>query len=56
MRHKRYYIVPQRYPCYDGTRPLSFAIYQGRTFLAYSWSLSGAWIALQVIRRTCGLR
>jgi hypothetical protein len=56
MRRKRFYIVTQRYPTHDGSRPLSFAIYQGRTFLAYSWSLSGAWIALQVIRRTCGLR
>jgi hypothetical protein len=49
---QRLYIIPQRYPCHDGSRPLSFAIYRGSTFLAYSWSLSGAWVALQVIRRT----
>lgn len=54
MRRKRYYIIPQRYPCYDGSTPLSFAIYCGKTFLAYSWSLAGAWVALQVIKR--GLR
>lgn len=52
MNH-RLYIVAQRYPCYDGSRPLSFAIYRGRGFLAYSWSLSGAWIALQYIRQSC---
>lgn len=56
MRRQRLYIVTQRYPCHDGSKPLSFAIYRGRTFLAYSWSLTGAWVALQVIRRTCGLR
>ncbi len=50
MRVKRYYIIPQRFPCSDGSRPLSFAIYYGRTFLAYSWSLAGAWIALQIIK------
>jgi hypothetical protein len=49
---QRLYIIPQRYPTHDGQRPLSFAIYRGRTFLAYSWSLSGAWIALQVIRQS----
>lgn len=51
MRRKRYYIVPQYYPTCTGERPLSFAIYYGRTFLAYSWSLAGAWIALQIIKR-----
>jgi hypothetical protein len=51
---QRLYIKPQRYPTHDGKRPLSFAVYRGRTFLAYSWSLAGAWIALQVIKRTCG--
>ena len=50
MRAKRYYIIPQYYPDYRGVRRLSFAIYCGRTFLAYSWSLAGAWIALQVIK------
>lgn len=50
----RLYIKPQRYRTHTGERPLSFAIYCGRTLLAYSWSLSGAWVALQVIRRTCG--
>lgn len=56
MKTQRIYILAQRYPTHDGRRPMSFAIYQGRTFLAYSWSLSGAWVALQVIRRTIGLR
>lgn len=51
MRRNRYYIIPQYFPCYDGSRPLSFAIYRGREFLAYSWSLVGAWIALQIIKR-----
>lgn len=50
----KFYITPQRYPTHTGERPLSFAIYFGRTFLAYSWSLSGAWVALQVIRETYG--
>lgn len=48
---QRLYIVTQRYPCYDGSRPLSFAVYSGRTFLCYSWTLSGAWIALQLIKK-----
>lgn len=47
----RLYIRPQRYPCYDGTRPLSFSVYMGRTFLCYSWSLAGAWVALGYLRR-----
>lgn len=51
MRRKRYYILAQRYPAHDGSRPLSFAIYRGREFLAYSWSLAGAWVALQWIKR-----
>lgn len=50
LKRPRFYIVPQRYPCFDGSMPLSFAIYRGRTFLAYSWSLSGAWVAMQVIK------
>lgn len=49
MRHK-FHIKPQRYPCHDGSRPLSWAIYSGRVFLAYNWSLSGAWRALWLIR------
>jgi hypothetical protein len=52
MRRKRLYIIPQRYKTHDGKRPLSFAIYQGRTFLAYSWSLAGAWVTLQFIRKS----
>lgn len=47
----RLYIKAQRYPYYDGSRPLSFAIYHGRTFLAYSWSLAGVWVALEYLRR-----
>lgn len=50
MRRKRYYILPQYYPDHRGVKSLSFAIYVGRTFLAYSWSLAGAWIALQIIK------
>lgn len=49
MKH-RLYIIPQRYPCHDGSTPLSFAIYYGRTFLAYSWSLTGAYVALCYLR------
>ena len=49
---QRLYIITQRYPCHDGSRPLSFAIYQGRTFLAYSFSLARAWQALCLIRKT----
>jgi len=48
---QRLYIIAQRYPTHDGQRPLSFAIYRGRTFLAYSWSLAGAWVALRWIKR-----
>lgn len=44
--------IGQRYPTHTGERPLSFAVYCGREFLCYSWSLSGAWIALQVIKKT----
>lgn len=51
MRQQRLYITSQHYPTHDGKRPLSWAIYRGRTFLAYSWSLSGAWVALQMIRK-----
>lgn len=52
MKIKRFYIIPQRYPTHTGERPLSFAIYFGREFLAYSWSLSRAWVALQLIKET----
>lgn len=52
MRRKRYYILPQRYPAHDGSRPLSFALYRGAEFLCYSWSLSRAWVALQLIKQT----
>jgi hypothetical protein len=48
---QRLYIIPQRYPTHTGERPLSFAIYWGREFLAYSWSLSGAYVALQYLRK-----
>lgn len=46
----RLHIRSQRYPCHDGSRPLSFAIYDGRKFLCYSWSLAGAYVALRLIR------
>lgn len=45
------YIIAQRYPTVTGEKPLSFAVYRGRTFLCYSWSLHGAWVALRLIRR-----
>jgi hypothetical protein len=48
---QRLYIIAQRYPTHTGERPLSFAVYKGRTFLCYSWSLSGAWVALEYLRR-----
>lgn len=54
MKIQRLYIIPQRFPNWKGERPLSFAVYQGREFLCYSWSLSGAWVALQVIKRGMG--
>jgi len=50
MRHKRLYIVTQRYPDAWGVRRLSFAVYYGREFCCYSWSLTGAWIALNFLR------
>lgn len=50
MKKPRYYIIPQRYKTHDGQRPLSFAIYYGRTFLAYSFSLARAYVALQIIK------
>lgn len=43
-------IRKQRFPSHDGRRPLSYAIYYGRTFLCYAWSFSRAWVALQIIR------
>lgn len=49
-RRQRLYIITQRYPCANGSRPLSFAVYLGRTFLCYSWSLAGAWVALAYLR------
>jgi hypothetical protein len=53
MKRKRYYIVPQWYRTHDGQRPLSWAIYRGTEFVAYSWSYTKAYIALQWIKRTC---
>lgn len=53
MRRRRYYIVAQHYPDSQGRRPLSFAVYRSNTFLCYAWSLSRAWQALQLIKRTC---
>lgn len=50
-RRKRYYIIPQWFPCHDGSRPLSWAIYRGREFLAYSWSYVRAVLALRMIKR-----
>jgi hypothetical protein len=51
----RMYIAPQRYPCYNGSRPLSWAIWlkqpwRRRQFVGYSWSLAGAYIALCYLR------
>jgi hypothetical protein len=52
----RMYIAPQRYPCYNGSRPLSWAIWlkqpwRRRQFVGYSWSFSGAWRAAQLIKQ-----
>jgi len=43
-------IKTQRYPTHTGERPLSFAIYYGRKFLAYSWTRDGAERGLAEIR------
>ena len=48
---KRFTIRKQRYPAYDGSRPVSFAIYYGREFIAYSWSFSRAWVAVQYLKK-----
>jgi hypothetical protein len=45
----KYTIRPQWYPCHDGSKPLSWAIYYGEEFLAYSWSIEGAAAALVLI-------
>lgn len=47
---RRLYIVTQRYPDHLGRKPLSFAVYYGKEFLCYSFTLSGAYIALQYIK------
>lgn len=49
---KGLYIKTQRYPCHDGSLPLSYAIYHDSVFLAYSWSLRGAWLGLKLIKET----
>jgi hypothetical protein len=49
-RHDWLHIRKQNYPDFYGERPLSYAIYNGFRFLGYSWSLHGAWVALQLIR------
>jgi hypothetical protein len=51
MRRKRYYIIPQRYPDAWGNRPVSFAVYCGREFLCYAFSLARAWQALEFLRQ-----
>ena len=47
-------IRPQYYPTVLGTKPLSYAIWlirpmRRRVFLAYSWSLSGALRAVELM-------
>lgn len=44
-------IKKQFYPTHTGERPLSWAIYRGRKFLAYSWSLDGALRAVRELAR-----
>jgi hypothetical protein len=51
---KRLTIRKQRYRDAWGRRPLSFAIYCNHRFIAYSWSFSGAWRAVQLIKETMG--
>jgi hypothetical protein len=52
----KFSIRKQRYPCADGTRPLSFAVYVRRGwrshFCCYAWSFSRAWVATQLIKQT----
>ncbi len=45
-------IIPQRYPCFDGSCPLSWAIYFNDEFCCYSWSYEGALRALKLIQET----
>lgn len=49
-RRDRLYVRPQWFPMFDGRKPLSWAIYDGRRFCCYSWSLPGAHVALRLIR------
>ena len=51
MRRKRFYILVQRYPDHEGNRPRSFAVYLGREFLCYAFSLARAWQALEFLRK-----
>ena len=48
---QRFYIIPQRYPCYDGSTPLTWAVYYGRHFYCYSWSYEGAVRAIELIEK-----
>ena len=58
MKHRdRLTITKQFYPTYDGQKPLSWAIYlvrpwRRKVFVAYSWSLAGAQMAMDVIKKT----
>lgn len=59
MKPKRYYLVirPQRYRDCWGNKPLSFGVWlirpwRRKQFLCYAWSLSRAWVALQLIKQT----
>ena len=56
MRVKRLVIRPQKYPTHTGARPLSYAIWllrpwKRKIFVGYSWSLAGAYVALQYLRK-----
>lgn len=45
-------IEPQRYPTHTGELPLSYAIYDGDEFLAYSWTIEGAAAGIEEIQRS----
>lgn len=44
-------IRKQWYPCWNGERPLSYAIYLGDEFIGYSWSYAGAERAIKELEK-----
>jgi hypothetical protein len=50
MMRKRLHIRAQWYECFDGSKPLTWAVYNGREFLCYSWTLEGAKRAMEYLK------